>query len=55
MSPQVQATLIPMAGYLIAAVASILVAVIEVRGQRERKRSEARAERREASPGSPWI
>ncbi|MBQ2619092.1 MAG: hypothetical protein IJF88_02480 [Oscillospiraceae bacterium] len=47
MSPQVQATLIPMAGYLIAAVASILVAVIEVRGQRERKRSEARAERRE--------
>lgn len=36
-----------MAGYIIAAVASIIVAVIEVRGQRERKRTEARAERRE--------
>ena len=31
----------------IAAVASIIVAFIEIRGGRERKRSEARAERRE--------
>lgn len=31
----------------IAAIASVLVAVIEIRGQRDRRRSEARAERRE--------
>ena len=35
-----------MAQYISPAVAAIIVAIIEVRGQRDRKRTEARAERR---------
>lgn len=35
-----------MAQYIIPAIAAIIVAIIEVRGQRDRKRADARAERR---------
>ena len=35
-----------MAQFIIPAIAAIIVAIIEVRGQRDRKRTEARAQRR---------
>ena len=36
----------PYIGYIISGVFAVIVAIVEVRGQRDRKRSEARAERR---------
>lgn len=37
----------PYIGYIISGVFAVIVAIVEVRGQRDRKRSEARAERRQ--------